>query len=102
MAKVVVSPEARNDIISAAAYIRDELCNPDAAKRIVGELRKTITGLREMPARGISLDSIIAVHTEFRFLPCENYRIFYVLNDDTVEVIRIIHMRQNYMKVLFE
>ena len=31
MARVIVSKEARNDLISIRDYIRDELCNPDAA-----------------------------------------------------------------------
>ena len=101
MAKVIVSPEARKDLIKTNTYIRDELCSPDAAKRILGELRKAMLSLQNMPERGVPLDSVISVHTEFRFLICEHYRIFYIINGDTVEVIRILHMLQNYMNILF-
>ena len=45
MAKVVVSREARNDLISIQNYIRDELQSPDASRRILGVLKKAITGL---------------------------------------------------------
>ena len=102
MAKVIISPEAVNDLRKANAYIRDELCDPDAAKRILGKLRKSIVALQTMPERGTSLDSVISVHTEFRFLVCERYRIFYLINGDTVEIVRILHTLQNYMNVLFE
>ncbi len=55
-----------------------------------------------MPERGKPLDSIISVHTEYRYLVCEHYRVFCLPNGDTVEIIRILHTLQNYMRVLFE
>lgn len=102
MAKVVVSREARNDLISIQNYIRDELQSPDASRRILDELKKAITGLQDMPERGKPLDSILSVHTEYRYLVCERYRIFYLSDGDTVEIVRILHTLQDYMRVLFE
>ena len=46
MAKVVVSREARNDLIRIQNYIRDELQSPDASRRILGELKKRLLGCR--------------------------------------------------------
>ena len=40
MPKVIVSREARRDLEGIRAYIRDDLANPDAARRILGELKK--------------------------------------------------------------
>ena len=102
MAKVVVSREARNDLISIQNYIRDELQSPDASRRILGVLKKAITGLQDMPVRGKPLDSILSVHTEYRYLVCERYRIFYLSAGETVEIGRIRHTLQDYMRVLFE
>ena len=102
MAKIIVSREARNDLFNIQTYIRDELQGPDASKRILGELKKAIISLQDMPERGKPLDSIISVHTEYRYLVCEHYRIFYLSDGDTVEIIRILHTLQNYMQVLFE
>ncbi|MGI6174278.1 MAG: type II toxin-antitoxin system RelE/ParE family toxin [Christensenellales bacterium] len=102
MAKVVVLRAARNDLIHIQSYIRDELLNPDAARHVLGELRKAIANLQEMPDRGKPLDSVLSVHTEYRYLVCEQYRIFYLSNGDTVEIVRILHTLQDYMRVLFE
>ena len=102
MAKVIVSREARNDLINIQTYIRDELLSPDASKRILGELKKAIISLQDMPERGKPLDSVLSVHTEYRYLFCERYRIFYLSDGDTVEIIRILHTLQDYMRVLFE
>ena len=102
MSRVIVSREVRNDLFSIQTNVRDELQSPDASKRILGELKKAIISLQDMPERGKPLDSIISVHTEYRYLVCEHYRVFCLPNGDTAEVIRILHTLQNYIRVLFE
>ena len=78
MAKVTVSKTARNDLVQIRVYIRDELSNPDAARRIINMLRQNIEKLADMPERGKPLDTVLGVHTGYRFLACENYRAFYL------------------------
>lgn len=101
MANVTVSREARKDLIEIHRYIQDELCNPDAAKRIISALKASILSLTEFSGRGRPLDALIPVHTEYRYLVCENYCIFYLYSDEDVIVIRILHQRQDCLKALF-
>ena len=101
MTKVVVSHAARKDLLNIQAYIRDELASPGAAARIIARLRESIEGLQEFPERGMPLDAVISVHTGFRFLVCENYRVFYLYEGECVEVVRILHTLQDYMRALF-
>ncbi len=101
MACVVVSPAARLDLLGIRDYIAVELSNPDAAVRILAQLRAAIEGLRDYPERGRPLDARLAVHTEYRFLVCESYRVFYLIHGDTVEIIRVLHTLQDYMRALF-
>jgi len=101
MPKVTVSLTARKDLVSIHGYICDELDNPDAAKRIMSMLRKGIESLQSMPERGKSLDAVLAVHTEYRFLVCEKYKVFYLYDGETVEIVRIIHSMQDYIRALF-
>lgn len=101
MAVVTISRAARNDLIQIRDYIRDELTNPDAAHRIVHLLRQQVEKLAVMPERGKPLDALLNVHTEYRFLICENYRIFYLYDGETVEIVRILHTLQDYMRALF-
>ena len=63
MSKVIVSREARKDLEGIRAYIRDDLANPDAARRIIGELKKSVLSLSSMPGRGKPLDALLPVHT---------------------------------------
>ena len=101
MATVTISKAAQKDIVHIREYIRVELANPDAARRIIRELRESIQALSEMPERGKPLDAILAVHTDFRFLVCENYRVFYLCDSQNVEVVRVLHTLQDYMRALF-
>ncbi|MEG0493938.1 MAG: type II toxin-antitoxin system RelE/ParE family toxin [Clostridia bacterium] len=101
MVSIVVSKEARKDLVSIRAYIRDELCNPDSAKRIIKEIKKKIISLSELPDRGTPLDALITVHTDFRYLVCERYVVFYLSSQTSVEIVRILHERQDYLGALF-
>ena len=100
MAHVTVSREARKDLIGIRAYIRDELCNPGATQRIIAELKKSVLSLERFPGRGKSLDVLVPVHTEYRYLVCENYCIFYLYSEEDVIVVRILHQRQDCLKAL--
>lgn len=101
MANVIVSQAARRDLIGIGDYVGIELDNPDAAQRILKLLRTSIESLRDMPDRGKPLDAILSVHTDYRFLVCENYRILYLCEGDQVEVVRVLHTLQDYMRTLF-
>ena len=45
MARVTLSKEAQHDLVSIRDYIRNDLCNPDAAKRIIARLKKSVQSL---------------------------------------------------------
>ena len=97
MFRVIVSKEAQRDLVN----IRDELCNPDAAGRIIRALRAAVQDLRNFPNRGRPLDAMISIHTEYRYLPCENYCVFCLVIENKVFVIRILRQKQDTLKALF-
>ena len=101
MAEVIVSRLARNDLVNIRDYIQNELSNPDAALRIMAQLKQAMQSLQTIPERGKPLDAILAVHTQYRFLVCESYRIFYLYDAQQVEVVRVLHALQDYMRALF-
>ena len=98
---IIVSREARKDLVQIRQYISEELCNPDAAVRIMGLLKKSIASLSDFPGRGRPLDALIPVHTDYRYLVCKNYCVFYLSNDSDVVIIRILHQRQDCLRALF-
>jgi toxin ParE1/3/4 len=101
MPKITFSKEARKDLISIRRYIHDELCNPNAARRIIASLKESILSLEDFSNRGRPLDALIPVHTEYRYLVCDNYCVFYLASPKEVIIIRILHRRQDCLKALF-
>jgi plasmid stabilization system protein ParE len=47
MVRVTLSKEAQRDSVSIRDYIRDDLCNTDAAKRIIVCLKKSVQSLEK-------------------------------------------------------
>jgi len=101
MYKIKISPEAKNDLAQIKDYISQELCNPKTAVNLASNITKKIRGLSEYPEIGASLSSILNIQTDYRFLVCANYLIFYRYEDGIVFVSRILYGRRDYMRILF-
>lgn len=101
MPKIRVNPVALQDLKEIKAYITEEFSNPDAALRIVKKIIDSYSKLKDFPLTGTPLASIIDIETDFRFLVCENYIIFYKVNERYVSIYRVLYGRRDYLNVLF-
>lgn len=101
MAEIKFSPEAIFDLQQTQAYITNELCNEQAAVNTIAKITKRIRVLADFPASGASLSSIVGFETEYRFLICGNYTAFYRIENQTVNIIRVLYGRRNFMQILF-
>lgn len=101
MYKVSFSPEAVDDLKEIKQYIKDELCNEQAAKNTVAKILKKIKLLSDFPESGSSLSAIIGFDTDYRYLICDNYIAFYRIDNKNVLIVRVLYGRRNYMQILF-
>ncbi|MBE6804829.1 MAG: type II toxin-antitoxin system RelE/ParE family toxin [Ruminococcaceae bacterium] len=102
MSKIVLSFDAKNDLKDIKKYISNDLDNDIAANNTISKITKSIRRLEEQPLIGTPLSSVIEFDTNYRFLVCGNYMVFYRLENNTVFVSRIIYGRRDYMKILFK
>ena len=101
MHKLKISPKAKDDLAEIKGYISQELCNPQAALNLVSRITKKIRELLEHPRIGTPLSSVMDIQTDYRFLVCANYLIFYRYEDGIVFVSRILYGRRDYTRILF-
>ena len=101
MMKLRINPEVIEDIAEIKRYIREELCNPTAADRIAKRIVSAYKGLKTAPFIGAPLDSVLEVKTDYRFLVCGNYLIFYKVKDDVISIYRVMNGRRDYCRQLF-
>jgi len=101
MVKLDISPEARNDLLEIKKYITEEFDSPSAAINTVAKITKAIRRLTHFPEMGAPLSSIVDLQTDYRFIVCGNYLVFYGHKGGAVTVIRIVYGKRDYMKFLF-
>jgi len=99
--RVQITPTAHNDLKEIHAYITDEFKNPQAAINVVSRITKRLRSLFSFPAMGAPLSSIINVETDYRFLVCGNYTVFYRYDSNFVNVIRVLYSKRDFVNILF-
>ena len=96
-----ISPEAQKDLEEIKAYIAETLCNPAAAIAVVARIIHGIKQLRLTPVACPSLASKVPFDTNYRYLICGNYLVFYRYEDKTIFVDRVLYGKRDYVKILF-
>lgn len=102
MSKIVLSYDAKNDLKGIKKYIANELDNEIAANNTVSRITKSIRRLETQPLMGTPLSSVIEFDTNYRFLVCGNYMVFYRVEKNEVLISRILYGRRDYLKILFK
>lgn len=97
--RVRISPVAIADVQEIGAYIAEE--NPGAASRMAHLLLSRIEQLADFPEIGSSLGARINMKTDYRFLACGDYLVFYRIEGDFVSVYRVLNGVRDYLSILF-
>ena len=88
---VVYSSEARQDLRDIYEYIAYELLEPDTAAGQTNRIMKAARSLEQMPMRHRLYEEEPWHSQGLRFLPVDNYLIFY-LPDKTNNIVNIIRI----------
>ena len=80
---IVYSPEAYEDLRSIYKYIALDLLSDANAKSQIKRLRKAIRGLDTFPEGHTRVDLEPWNTLGMRYLPVDNYTVYYLLNMDT-------------------
>lgn len=100
MFKLRINPLAKQDLHDIKEYIAHELDNPIAAVNVITNIMNCYGKLKEFPLLGIKLSSKIDVPTDYRYLICGNYLVFYKEDNEFVSIYRILYSRRDYIKLL--
>lgn len=96
MANVKISAFAESDLREIWAYVAEN--NPSAADKLLKELLQKIRLLADNPELGKERSEIVV---NLRSLPVRKYIVFYSLNEDAVEIYRVLHASRN-IEEMFE
>ncbi len=94
---IIFSEQANKDIESIYEYIANELLSPINAVNQIKRLQKGISNLAVFPMRN-PVYGLEPWHSKgLRFMPVNNYVVFYIFSDKdrTINIIRIMYGDQN-------
>jgi toxin ParE1/3/4 len=97
--RVRINPVALSDVQEIKEYIAED--KSGAALKMVAEIYSKIESLADFPERGTSLSGKINIKTDYRFVICDSYLIFYKIEGKYVSVYRILNGARDYMSILF-
>ena len=101
MHKIKLSPLSVNDLIEIKKYITAEFNDKHAVQRITSHILARVEELKNFPLLGEALEHKINVPTNYRYLVCENYLVFYRVENNEICIIRILYAKSDYLSTLF-
>lgn len=102
MLRVVIRPRAAASLEEAADYY-NRVASPEVVERFINEFRAACDLLAERPNVGSRRFAHLLPGVILRFWSLDRFpfRIFYVAEDDTLQIIAIDHERRNLTKKSF-
>ncbi len=101
--RVLFKKTAIDDLLETERYIREQLHNPAAAKRLTRTVYASAMRLERFPRLGTELSGRFDQESDLRYLPAAGQLIFYrIVEDEHVEVTRVLNGRQDYLSILFD
>ncbi len=97
---VNISKVAKQDLYDIYRYIADELLSKSTAINQLKRIEDAILSLATMPKKHRVYDE--KINPDIRFLPVNNYLIFYIVNekDFIVNIVRVLYGGRNFRDIL--
>ncbi|MCQ2050519.1 MAG: type II toxin-antitoxin system RelE/ParE family toxin [Candidatus Saccharibacteria bacterium] len=96
--KVLVFPTAQKDLNEIKFYFTNAL--KTSLNSLFEKFIKLVGLLKEHPfTYPIHQDSLLKL-VGYRVAPIENYLIFYLIKNDTVQIHRVLYAKRNFMQLL--
>jgi plasmid stabilization system protein ParE len=102
MDRVEIETTAEADLLGILLHIAETLKEPAIARRIYFSIKNSILTLDEMPQRcKLASDDFFAARG-LRRLDAENYSVFFVVDDEKLEVhvLRVLNNRRQWQNFL--
>lgn len=90
--RIEITNLAEEDLENTGDYIAYELKNPTAAVNTVNGIREQINSLANFPERNELDEDEVLAELGVRKDYYRNYKIYYIIDKDTIYIVRIFHM----------
>lgn len=98
--KLSYLPLLWEDLSAAATYIAHDLHNPSAAKRLADDVEKGILAHLQNPTMAATYHTTRKRPLPYYFFGVGYYRVFYVVDGNTMEVRRMLYRARNIEELI--
>jgi toxin ParE1/3/4 len=101
--KHVIRPAARDDIVRQFRYYLVEQDAPPVANRFLASVERTIDNILQAPKAGAPKQLSNAALAGLRAWPVEEFediRVYYLVAENEVRVIRVLHGKRDVQRIL--
>ena len=99
--RIIYKKSAIDDLLNTENYIINQFHNDQDAKKFKTNIVDTISLLKDNPYLGPKMSDRFNIDTPLRYLIVSKQIVFYDINEDNIEIIRILDSRQDYLSLLF-
>jgi len=100
MYKIHYLPIALDDLKGIFNYIANTLESPQAAENLLLKIDKAVRKTADNPFRCHPYNSSEKLKFAYRVLNIDNYSLFYVVENNKIEIHRIIYSRRDIINIL--
>ena len=93
-------PIALDDLKSIVRYITYKLESPRSAERLISKIDKEVQKIASNPFRCHLFISQEKLKHEYRVLRIDNYSLFYVVENEKIEIHRVIHALRDTSQII--
>ena len=94
------SMESKQDLIDIKRYIKYNLQEPNTAQKLITNIKNEIDSLKDNPEMYSVIDDDIIKRFKIRKLVVDNYIVFYRINDENIQIVRVMYGRRNWITLL--
>ena len=94
------SKETKQDLIEIKKYIKYNLQEPESAEKLISKIRAKIDELTNNPQIYAIIDDDFIKKFEIRKLIVDNYIVFYRVQNYSIQIVRIMYGRRNWIDLL--
>ena len=98
--KLEYTDDFKDDMSDTLAYISNTLGNPQAAERFLSKVETAILNRLQMPLSFEPIQSKRDHYDVYYRIYVGNYVVYYVVEDDTMKVMRLIYGARNTERYL--
>ncbi len=100
--KIIITPDAEEDLVELRNYIADVLLARDTARNYIRTIRKEIGSLSELPARYKPVDDEPWHSRGVRRIIVNNFFVYYRIDEEhkRVYILNVIYARRDQLRVL--